>query len=359
MAGRYNFIDHYRGWAVVVMIEVHTVNVWLADAIRQEPWFGLLKQINGLVAPSFLFISGVAFAIIADRKFDSLNRATPEFTRLFRRFAWIWALGYLLHLPSIQWSGPHLFTPRGIESFYQIDVLQVIGLSLVILLLLCRILRERKIFYPAVLVLSVASLFLTPLLWSIDFSKFIHPFFADYLNGLHNPLFPFFPWCVFVWGGLLIGVLFLKLAEQEETAIAAAEVLGAGMLLLILGIVLIRLPWISYSNFWLDSPQWVMIRLGIVIVLFCIFWRLEARGIAGAAAVLLIGRQSLFAYVFHLVCIFWIAIHFLTPHTYGIAMVAGFYGILLTVTILMTRIWVRIRTRRQPEPTTLPRQRQD
>ena len=357
MPARYNFIDHYRGWAVVVMIEVHIVNVWLADTFRQEQWFGLLKQINGLVAPSFLFISGVAFAIIADRKFDSLNRATPEFMRLFRRFAWIWALGYLLHLPSVQWQSwrPYL-TARGIESFYQIDVLQVIGLSLLILLLLCRVFRERQRFYMAVVVLSAVALFITPLLWSIDFSKFLHPFIADYLNGLHNPLFPFFPWSVFVWSGLLIGGLFLKQAEQEDPSIAAAEVLGAGIMLLMFAIILSKLSWMSYSNFWLDSPQWVMIRLAIVIVLFCIFWRLESRGITGSAAVLLIGRQSLFAYVFHLICIFWVAVHFLSPRSFGIWTVAGFYAILLALTVLVTRWWVRFRAQK-PRITTTPQQK--
>src|SRR6185436_1734934 len=55
---RVAWLDLFRGAAVLVMIETHVVNTFLAAALRENGWFALLNYVNGLVAPSFLFIAG-------------------------------------------------------------------------------------------------------------------------------------------------------------------------------------------------------------------------------------------------------------------------------------------------------------
>ena len=67
---RYLYIDLLRGWAVIVMIEVHVFNAFLVPTFRDETWFKVLNFINGLVAPSFLFIAGYSFVLIAQRKWS-------------------------------------------------------------------------------------------------------------------------------------------------------------------------------------------------------------------------------------------------------------------------------------------------
>ncbi len=56
---RCDWIDQLRGWAVIVMIEVHVVNVWLAPGLRPD-W---LNYLNGLVAPSFTMAAGYSLVI--------------------------------------------------------------------------------------------------------------------------------------------------------------------------------------------------------------------------------------------------------------------------------------------------------
>ncbi|HSP06837.1 MAG TPA: heparan-alpha-glucosaminide N-acetyltransferase domain-containing protein [Acidobacteriota bacterium] len=350
-AKRYSFVDHYRGWAVVVMIETHSVNAWLLESLRGTSWFSLLNQINGLVAPSFLFISGVSFSILVSRKFESLSRFTPDFFQLLRRYAWIWILGYLLHLPRVRWTGwkPAIVT-GDLAGFYQADILQAIALSLIFLLLLCVLLRERWRFYAGVSVLAAGALVATPFLWSVDFSQTLHPFFANYLNGLHNPLFPLFPWAIFSWAGALAGAWFLQAAAKEEDDLCMAEIFGCGIVLFAAGMVLRKTQLIPHYNFWLDSPEWMMMRIGMVFALFVLFWRLEHRGVTGASPVLSVGKESLFAYVFHLVCIYWITgeksgLPLLGYRTNSPALTAALYAALLTLTFAMTRLWVLIRRR--------------
>lgn len=355
MAKRYSFIDHYRGWAVVVMIETHSINAWLSETVRQQSWFGFLNHINGLVAPSFLFIAGISFAIIASRKFDVLSRITPESLKLLRRYLWIWVLGYLMHLPRIRWAGWRPFVVNeDLASFYQPDVLQAIAVSLIVLLLLCWLIRDRRKFYGATLTLTILALIATPYVWSVDFSRFVPPFIANYLNGLHNPLFPLFPWAIFVWSGALVGAWFLRVAATDDkAAIAAAEVLGCGIALFLGGMGLSKLHWIPYRNFWVDSPDWALMRLGLVCALFCTFWRLESRGIKGAAPFVLVGTESLFAYVFHLEAIFSITSNkalllFLKYRGYSLTTTLLLYGSMLILTIVMTFLWVRIRLKNVP-----------
>jgi len=57
---RIDYIDLLRGWAVIVMIETHAFNATLTPAIKSDWFFGYIAFINGLVAPSFLFASGLA-----------------------------------------------------------------------------------------------------------------------------------------------------------------------------------------------------------------------------------------------------------------------------------------------------------
>ena len=351
---RFAFVDHYRGWAVIVMIEVHAVNAWLSDSVRHESWFPYLNNLNGLVAPSFLFIAGVSFAIIVARKFEKIGSFSPDFFKLLRRFAWIWLLGYLLHLPRIRWSGnlPSV-EPGDLASFYQTDVLQIIALSLIVLLLLCAILRERRRFYAATALLALLALLLTPTIWSYDFSG-MHPFFASYLNGRNNPLFPMFPWAVFVWAGALSGGLFLSHAAQGREASGILKLLTCGIVLFAAGSLLRNSGWIPYRNFWLESPWWVMMRLALVLSFFALFWRLEKRGIAGLAPVLLVGSESLFAYVFHLMGIYWItgekaAVSLLKYRGYPLSDTLGLYAVLLIATMAATYVWVRVRKRNSPQ----------
>src|SRR5262245_20822798 len=123
---RYRFIDHYRGWAVITMIETHAFNAWLADRYRETIWYQNLKFVNGFVAPSFLFLAGVAFVIVArKREFAFFN---TNFLRQLRRLLWILVLGYLLHFPVVQHQHGH-FSIVHMTEFYKVDVLQTIAVG--------------------------------------------------------------------------------------------------------------------------------------------------------------------------------------------------------------------------------------
>src|SRR5512140_2949217 len=111
---RLDFVDLLRGWAVIVMIETHVLNATLLPSLRLEVPFKILDFINGLVAPAFLFASGLAYAVVTRRKInDYLSFGRPLF-RQFWRLLFILIIGYGLHIPKFYFH--HLMYEAGAEA---------------------------------------------------------------------------------------------------------------------------------------------------------------------------------------------------------------------------------------------------
>ncbi len=92
---RLEWLDFYRGIAVLVMIETHVANTFLATAHWPAEWRVNLNYLNGLVAPAFLFIAGYAHGLGLRRKRAVRARIGPRLVRL----AGIAAIGYAMHFP--------------------------------------------------------------------------------------------------------------------------------------------------------------------------------------------------------------------------------------------------------------------
>src|SRR4030095_10122182 len=96
--------DWLRGFSILFMIETHVLNSLLKPFLKDEGWFHLLNFFNGLVAPSFLFVSGWSFVVASTRKLDDLHKFGPAFWQQLKRIGLIWILGYMLHLPGFAYS---------------------------------------------------------------------------------------------------------------------------------------------------------------------------------------------------------------------------------------------------------------
>src|SRR5688572_5264020 len=127
----------FRGFAVLVMIEGHVINATVLHALRPTKQFHYLDLFHGMIAPSFIFISGFAFALGLERKWDSFLRLEKPFWVQIKRLLFVLALAYWLHLPA--WSFQSLLhaSRETILWFLRCDVLQLISISLLLSLLLC------------------------------------------------------------------------------------------------------------------------------------------------------------------------------------------------------------------------------
>lgn len=351
---RLAFIDLLRGWAVIVMIETHVVNATIQKGIAEAPWFEVLNFINGLVAPTFLFASGMAFAVTTKRKLDGyLSFGTPLLRQLWR-LAFILIIAYILHLPHFYLKTIQAgFTERQYLVFVQSDVLHCIAVSLLFLQVLLFAARTEKLLYQVAAGVAVTVLFVTPLVWGVDWLTVMPAPLAAYMNGLHFSLFPVFPWSVFILAGTIAGYLFTQaqqgVPKESGPVFLIQPFARTGAALIVLSFVLIPLAWIYPTyDYWRYGPAFVLLRLGIVLVFAAGAMLYEQkRGVAPSSLVTLMGRESLLIYAVHLMAIYgdfgtfqfrrW------SDHTFTMPVALLWTALLLALMFGLAWVWDRVR----------------
>ncbi|TAK53306.1 MAG: DUF1624 domain-containing protein [Bacteroidetes bacterium] len=289
------------------MIETHVVNALLLPTLREEAAFSLLSFINGLVAPSFTFCAGLAFAITIQRKWDEYCSLNNSLWKYIARLTFILLVGYSLHIPIFsleKMSNVHdEYTWQG---FFQSDILQVISVTLLISVLLIVLIRNRKAYYAVISVLALLCIFSTPIIRDLDFSQ-IPIWVRGYFNQNYRSQFPLFPWSAFLLSGVVIGNIILRYASQLDSARVRRRLSVAAIVSIVISLVAEVVPVTMYPNhyFWSGSPEFFFVRLGIVSLLLAGCWFIEYRP-AGFLrnAVTLIGTESLLVYVVHLLVVY-------------------------------------------------------
>ncbi len=308
---RFQFIDFLRGCAVIAMLEAHTFNPTLRPDIISSDLFQVLRYLNGLIAPTFLFTSGMVFAVSTHRRIGEYTSFGGALAHRFGRLLLILFFGYLLHIPRFEYY--HLRYVAGQEAwrvFFQADVLQCIAVSLLILQILLLLLRDEKRLYAIVAPLTLLILVLTPVVWSIDFWTIFPPSIAAYMNGLHYSLFPLFPWTGFMYAGALSGYLYINARDQKGNAgqdrmIKRIALVGGGLILVSFPLEVLEPLVYPVYDYWKTGPSFVFLRIGIVAILLLSAYMLEKQGMVNRFSVItLFGRRSLLIYVVHLMVLY-------------------------------------------------------
>src|ERR1700686_5927929 len=158
-----------RGLACLLMFQTHCYDAWLGGDARNTRFLKSSQLLGPLPAPLFLFLAGISFALVTD-KLIRKNLGPAEITRtMLRRGAEIFAFGLLFRLQEylIAWG----WAPR--SDLLRVDVLNTIGLSMMLMGVLCWLVlaAQRGTHTRLALVLAsagTASLIslLTPPLWT-------------------------------------------------------------------------------------------------------------------------------------------------------------------------------------------------
>ena len=157
---RCDWIDQLRGWAVIVMIQTHTVNVWLREGLRPD-W---LNYLNGLPAPSFAMAAGFSLALSTFRPDGSLRPFWPD---IAKRLGFILICAYALHAPGLSFADWTVLAPvQKLREIFKIDVLQCIVYSLFILQGLARGIRNPRVYTWVALGIALWAPLVSPYLWA-------------------------------------------------------------------------------------------------------------------------------------------------------------------------------------------------
>jgi len=304
---RLAFIDLLRGWALIVMIEVHVFNAFIYPFIKTTPWFHVLNFINGLVAPSFTFISGFVFLFASQRKLESFRTYGSAFWKQLGRIGLIWGIGYFLHLPFFSFRRMITDTTQeGWLSFYQSDILHCIAFGLLVLFISRLLIKNSKAYRVFLLTSGLLVVFTTIFVLNTDFLYWIPAPISAYINSQHYSLFPLFPWLSFMLFGGYFASGYIDAREQKKEKEFILRFALGGALLFVACMIGLKLQ-ASLNIIPLDiraNPLFFFERLGIVMLLLTVCWLYADYRKTEKSFVLDVGRESLMVYTAHLLVIY-------------------------------------------------------
>jgi uncharacterized membrane protein len=301
--GRVVFIDLARALAVVFMLYGHAVSALLDPVYRTGTWFDIWTFQRGLTSCLFLLLSGFAFSIATARHWASHLSLSPAILKRARRFALFIGLGYALHFPVTQFAELTRIPPDRWQSFVAVDVLQLIGVTFVGVQLLVLITRSRRAFMMTCMVLALVLVGLTPMAWSIDWTRHVPLALAGYFTQTTGSLFPLLPWAAYVLVGAGLGQIYARWGAEDVRRFANVGLLAPGVLLVALGLALDPLHLWGRGE-WSFVPPQFLVRTGSCLLVMGVIAQASARmthlpHVFGAVA-----QETLLIYFVHLCIVY-------------------------------------------------------
>ncbi len=310
---RLAYIDWMRGLACVLMFQTHCYDAWLSPEARKSSSLIIWSQLGGtLPAPLFVFLAGVSFALVTERLRERGIERSAIARQTILRGAEIFGLGLLFRVQEYALGFP--WSPW--TDLLRVDVLNIIGLSMMLMGVLCWTTGEGAAA-TARLRTMVAAFFVaagvamaTPPLWTTHRPRFLQWPLESYINGVHifdKPqawLFPLFPWSAFAFAGLAVGFYLFSDFAKWKQGLAFALLGGTGILAGLLSILFdsSRVHLYAVYDYWHSNPDFFLMRCGILlIILFLVYawcrWGLAQKGFS---PIIQLGNTSLLVYWVHI-----------------------------------------------------------
>ncbi len=304
-SSRVHLVDLLRLVATLQMVNGHTLDAVVDPAQLTGHGFDVYNFFRGLVSVSFMLASGVAFHITTIARLDSGALSREATGKRVRRMIEIIVIGYLLRFPLGAWSDDPDLARRSWNRFTEIDVLQLIGVALLVLEVVVHVLRDRRRVEIAIGVLAAIVLALAPLMEGIVAERPL-AYFTAWLGHGSGSVFPFFPWSAYVFFGTIVAAVAFPEGGRTETrrtffALAALTSVFSVMNYLLWRVpVTLWTPTMSYHSmpsFFLEKLSYV---LGVLALLSPLVGRI--RKLPGPIEAL--AQETLPIYVFHLLALF-------------------------------------------------------
>src|SRR6056297_65766 len=199
------FIDAMRAWAILMMLQGHFID-GLLDPVFSDSSntiYNVWLYFRGITAPVFFTVSGFIFTYLLIRVPQN-GMENPRVSKGIRRGLQLLLIGYLLRL-----NLGGLFKGEIYDSFYLVDVLHCIGLSILGLITLYLLTAKRKKYvFPLVLMSITFLLFLFEPLYKQWSFSFLPNALANYFSKSNGSVFTIIPWLGYATIGAFISVLF-------------------------------------------------------------------------------------------------------------------------------------------------------
>src|SRR5271166_4230951 len=151
---RLAYIDWMRGLACLLMFQTHCYDSWLGGKARESKFLMYSQLAGTFPAPLFLFLAGISFALVTGKLLDKNEPPARIARTTIRRGLEIFGLGLLFRVQEFvialgwaPWS-----------DLFRVDVLNVIGVSMVLMGILCWLVLRLNRRLRAKLAIAAAAL---------------------------------------------------------------------------------------------------------------------------------------------------------------------------------------------------------
>jgi uncharacterized membrane protein len=299
---RLYFIDAVRAFAILMMLQGHFIDALLDPVYRDTSniTYNIWSYFRGITAPTFFTISGLVFAYLLLRA-NSKGDDKPRIKKGLFRGLLLLVIGYSLRVNISSWLQGHFST-----YFFVIDVLQCIGLSLLILVCLHIIFKNHSYVFSIVLFSLGCLCFVTEPLYRNLTLETVPKFFANYMTKSNGSIFTILPWFGYSAFGAFLSTVFFRHVHRNRFKIATIITFfmvgyflmyhSSWFLIAVYEITDIELLKLSANYNYLFS------RLGDVLVLFGIFYSFER--FLNQSIISNIGEKTLSIYVVHFILLY-------------------------------------------------------
>lgn len=297
------FLDAIRAWAILMMLQGHFIDGLLDNAFRDSSnlLFSTWKYFRGITAPVFFTVSGFIFTFLLIKS-PQTGWNNPRVKKGIKRGFELLVIAYLLRMNLFG-----LFKGEIYDSFYLVDVLHCIGLSLLFItgFYLLTFAKQKWIF-PTILASTTLLLFLFEPTYKASSFEYLPQFIANYLSKSNGSVFTIIPWLGYATIGSFMSVLFSKYQDNKNlyTYIVPIYILTGLVLILfssdffysIYEVTGIQLFQSIFNN------NYLFIRLGDVLIVFSIF--IILRKFLMNSTWLKIGQSTLSIYIIHFIILY-------------------------------------------------------
>ena len=297
------FLDAIRAWAILMMLQGHFIDGLLDNAFRDNSnfLFNTWKYFRGITAPVFFTVSGFIFTFLLIKS-PQTGWDNPRVKKGLKRGFELLAIGYLLRMNLFG-----IFKGEIYDSFYLIDVLHCIGLSLLFItgFYLLTFTKQKWIF-PIILISTTFLLFLFEPTYKASSFEYLPQFIANYLSKSNGSVFTIIPWLGYATMGSFMSVIFSKYQDNKNlySYIVPIYILTGLVLILfssdffysIYEVTGIQLFQSIFNN------NYLFIRLGDVLIVFSIF--IILRKYLMNSTWLKIGQSTLSIYIIHFIILY-------------------------------------------------------
>ena len=259
-----------------------------------------------MTAPIFMFTAGTVFTYLF-RLVDEPFKNNPRVFKGIKRFLLLVGLGYLLRYPTPTIIDFSEVTKEGWDIFFAMDVLQLIGFG-VLLLIICAFISEKTNLrdYFVFSFVGVSFFLLFPIFDKINWIEIFPEPVAGYFYTGNGSNFPLFPWAGYVVCGGVLGSYLAKNPQIFKTS-------GFSLILAVIGIILMLLSFFSYplenyfygkniaDNEYIDV---ILLRVGFVLLLNALISYISISIDYIPRIIILIGRNTLLIYAVHLTILY-------------------------------------------------------